>query len=53
MGSASHSRKEQEGAQGNTNQDATWVGGWVWGGEGAHLMITQSRKSVSRPLRVM
>lgn len=53
VGSASRSRKEQEGAQGNTNQDATWVGGWVWGGEGAHLMITQSRKSVSRPLRVM
>lgn len=31
MGSASHSRKEQEGAQGNKNQYATWVGGWVCG----------------------
>ena len=53
MGSASHFRKEQEGAQGNMNQDATWMGGRSWGGEGTHLMITQSRKSVSRPLRVM
>lgn len=29
------------------------LGGWAGPGEGAHLMITQSRKSVSRPLRVM
>lgn len=39
-------RKEQEGAQGNrTSMPLGWVAGSV-GGKGAHLMITQSRKSV-------